>query len=72
MKKTYRLTGLDCANCAAKLETRIKKLAGVHDAAISFMTQKLTIEGEDDCFDEIMQQVAALCRRIEPDCTIHM
>ena len=39
MKKTFKLIDLDCANCAAKMETAIKKLPGVTDACVSFMTQ---------------------------------
>ena len=72
MKKTYKLIDLDCANCAAKMEAGIRKLDGVQSASISFMAQKLTIEVDDTRFDEIMQQVAAVCRKIEPDCTIKL
>ena len=32
MKKKFKLTDLDCANCAAKMEDAIKKLDGVNDA----------------------------------------
>ena len=39
MKKRYKLTDLDCANCAAKMEEAIKKIEGVHDATVSFMAQ---------------------------------
>ena len=39
MKKHFKLIDLDCANCAAKMEAAIKKLDGVHDATVSFMTQ---------------------------------
>ena len=48
MKKTFKLIDLDCANCAAKMEAAIKKLDGVNDASVSFMTQKMTIDAEDD------------------------
>ena len=70
MKKTYRLEELDCAHCAAKMEEAIRKLSGVTGASISFMTQKLTLEAEDEKFDEILQQAATICRKIEPDCRI--
>ena len=72
MKKRYNLTDLDCANCAAKMETAIKKLDGVKDATVSFMTQKLTIEADDARFDDIMKEVVAVCRKVEPDCIIHL
>lgn len=72
MKKKFKLQDLDCANCAAKMETAIKKIDGVTDANVSFMTQKLTIEADDDRFDEIMKQVVAVCNKVEPDCKIIM
>lgn len=72
MKKKFKLQDLDCANCAAKMEENIKKLDGVTDAAVSFMTQKLTIEADDERFDEIMKEVAEVCKKVEPDCKILM
>lgn len=70
MKKTFKLENLDCANCGAKMEHGIKKLAGVTNASVSFIMQKLTVEAPDDKFDEIMQQAVKVCRKIEPDCKI--
>ena len=72
MKKKFKLTDLDCANCAAKMENAIKKIDGVRDANVSFMTQKMTIEADDSRFDEIMEEVQSVCRKVEPDCTIQM
>lgn len=72
MKKKFKLEDLDCANCAAKMEDAIKKISGVNDANVSFMAQKMTIEAEDDRFDEIMKEVAAVCAKVEPDCKILM
>ena len=70
MKKKFKLEDLDCANCAAKMETAIKKIPGVHDASVSFMTQKMMVDAEDDRFDAIMQEVVKVCARVEPDCKI--
>ena len=70
MKKTFKLIDLDCANCAAKMETAIKKLDGVADASVSFMTQKMTIDADDGQFDDIMKQVVKVCKKVEPDCEI--
>ncbi|MDE6232418.1 MAG: cation transporter [Lachnospiraceae bacterium] len=70
MKKKFKLVDLDCANCAAKMETAIKKLSGVNDANVSFMTQKLTIDADDERFDDIMQEVIKVCKKVEPDCQI--
>ncbi len=70
MKKKFKLVDLDCANCAAKMEDGIKKIEGVKDANVSFMTQKMTIEAEDAVFDEVMKKVVDVCRKVEPDCQI--
>ena len=72
MKKRYKLTDLDCANCAAKMETAIKKIDGVNNATVSFMQQKLTIDADDDRFDAIMKEVVAACKKVEPECVINM
>ena len=70
MKKVYRLENLDCANCAAKMEAAIQKLDGVQSATVSFMTQKLTLDADDTRFDEILNEVVKVCKKVEPDCEI--
>lgn len=71
MKKKFKLTDLDCANCAAKMEDAIRKLDGVHDVTVSFLRQTLTLDADDDRFEAILDQVVRVCRRVEPDCVIH-
>lgn len=70
MKKVFKMKDLDCANCAAKMENAVKNVKGVASANISFMTQKLTIDAEDDRFQEVMDEVIRVCKKVEPDCTI--
>ncbi len=70
MKKTFKLEDLDCANCAAKMENGIRKLDGVQNVSVSFMSQRMTIEADTEKFDDIMKQVVAVCRKVEPDCRI--
>ena len=72
MIKKFKLQDLDCANCAAKMEDGIKKIPGVVDASVSFLTQKMTIEADEEQFDEIMKKVQSVCAKIEPDCRILM
>ena len=72
MRKTYKLIDLDCAHCAAKMEAAIQKIDGVTEASVSFLTQKLTVEAEDGCFEEIMKQVVKACKKVEPDCVIKL
>lgn len=70
IKKTYELEDLDCANCAAKMEERIKKIDGVISANVSFVMQSLTVEAEEFELDKIMKQAIKICRKVEPDCRI--
>ncbi len=70
IKKTYELEDLDCANCAAKMEERIKKIDGVISASVSFIMQNLTVEAEESELDKIMKQAVKVCRKVEPDCRI--
>ena len=72
MRKTYKLTDLYCAHCAAKMEAAIQKIDGVSEASVSFLTQKLTVEAEDSRFEEIMKQVVKACKKVEPDCVIKL
>ena len=70
MKKTFKLEDLDCANCAAKMENAIKKLDGVKDATVSFMTQRMTIEADDERFDEVVKAAVKCIAKVEPDCRV--
>ena len=70
MRKSYKLDEIDCANCALKLEDAIKKVDGVDDAKVNFMTQKLTLIAPDNRFDDVLDDVVALVAKMEPDCEV--
>jgi len=70
MKKRYIIEGLCCANCAAKMEDGIRKLDGVHNASINFLTQKLTLDADDACFNSVLDKVDCVIKKIEPDCEL--
>ena len=65
MKKKFKMENLDCANCAAKMEAQIKKIPGVKDANMNFMTQKLTLDAEDGRFDEILAHGSDIETRLD-------
>lgn len=71
MKKTFKLTDLDCAHCAAKMEEAISKIDGVNSVSVNFMTQKMKLDADDERFDEILDEAIAICKKIEPDCVIN-
>ena len=69
MKKRYKFV-VDCANCAAKVEEAVKKIDGVNDATVNFMAQKLVLDADDARFDEILKEVEAVAKKVEPDCEL--
>ena len=70
MKKVFKLDGLECAHCAAKMETNINKLADVKSAVINFMMATLTVEADDDVFDTVVKECGKIIKKVEPDCSI--
>lgn len=70
MKVKFKIKGIDCANCAAELERAIQKIEGVTEASLSFMTEKLVMEIEDDRKDEVLKNLKKVVKKEEPDCTI--
>ena len=70
MKKTYKIE-VDCANCANLMEEATKKTAGVANAVVNFMTQKMIVEFEDGQEPKVvMEEVLKNCRKVESDCEI--
>lgn len=72
MKKTYKIE-VDCANCALKMEEATKKVEGVADATVSFMTQKMKVEFVEDADEAaVMQAVQKACKKVEADCEVYL
>ena len=69
MKKRFKFV-VDCANCAAKVEAAVKKIDGVNDATVNFMAQKLVLDADDARFDQILKEVEAVAKKVEPDCEL--
>ena len=71
MKKTYKIE-VDCANCAAKMEEAAKKTVGVANAAVNFMTLKMTVEFNEGADPkQVMPEILKACRKVESDCEIY-
>lgn len=70
MKQSFRLQGLDCANCAARLERALNKLDGVAHASVNFLAQRLSLEAEDARWDAALRDAKALVKKLEPDVTV--
>lgn len=67
MNKSFKIE-VDCANCANLVEEAARKVAGVKDLTISFMTQKMKVTFEDDADkDAVMAEVLKVAKKVEPD-----
>lgn len=72
MKKTYKIE-VDCANCALKMEEAAKKVDGVQDVAVNFMTQKMKVEFAEEAEEKaVMAAVLKACKKVESDCEIFL
>lgn len=65
---TYKINGLDCAHCAAKLEKTLSKIDGVIEANITFATKQLRITAENP--DALFNTVISVAKKAEPDVVI--
>ncbi len=66
MKKSFRLEGLDCANCAAKIEKDIMALDGVTEITVNAMTTKMVLVADDGKMDEIIKTAEKIIKKHEP------
>ena len=73
MKKVYSIEGIDCTNCAAKIEDKINKIKEIEEANLNFMMAKLSIEfkvSTEEEVEEVMQEVRKIVKKMEPDAVI--
>lgn len=71
MEKVYRLDGLDCANCAAKIERSVQQIKGVEQAQVDFMSTKLTIVAPEKDIDRISDEAKEIVNKLEPDVEVN-
>lgn len=72
MKKIYKIE-VDCANCANKMEEVIKKIDGIKEVSINFLTMKLKVEYEDNVdIKKVNKEIISSCKKVEPDCELYL
>ncbi len=70
MEKKYKVSGIDCANCAMKAERAVSKVKGVKKAILNFFMETLTVEVEDENAEAILEEVKKTLLKNEPDAII--
>lgn len=63
MKYKYNIIGLDCANCAIKLEDRLSKIDVIDNVSINFILGILTFESKD--IDSAVEEINKVINKYE-------
>ncbi|MDT2612737.1 heavy metal translocating P-type ATPase [Enterococcus dongliensis] len=71
MERIYRLDGLDCANCAAKIERSVQQINGVEKAQVDFMSTKLTIVAPEKDIERISEEAKKVIHKVEPEVEVN-
>lgn len=66
----FKIEGLDCANCANELESELRELDLINNVSISFMTEKLSFDCEENNIDKVLKEIKKVIKREEPDVSI--
>ncbi|PEI95296.1 cadmium-translocating P-type ATPase [Bacillus pseudomycoides] len=67
-KEVFVLEGLDCANCAMKIETKVKEMPSVSNATVDFVSKKLKIEvANKKELETTVQDIKNIVHKLEPD-----
>lgn len=67
-RKVYILEGLDCANCAAKIENKLSKMPELSDVSVTYATLQLRFSAEDP--DALLPKIQETITAIEPDVVV--
>ncbi|MBS1416269.1 MAG: heavy metal transporter [Clostridia bacterium] len=70
MEKFFRIEGLDCANCAAKIERAVSKLDKVDKVTINFMTGKMLLAADEQSFEEVYADAVKTIKKYEPSASV--
>jgi Zn2+/Cd2+-exporting ATPase len=66
IKREFTLEGLDCANCAMKIENGVKGIAGVSAYSVNFATKTLTLETEQTKEETVVSEAKKKVKMLEP------
>lgn len=66
MKKSFKIRELDCAHCAQEIEDAASKVTGVNKVRVNFLSERMTLDAEDDKFDAVLDEIKKLVKTIEP------
>lgn len=66
VKRELLLDGLDCANCALKIENGVSKIKGINECSVNFVTKTLSMYTTSDMDEQVVEEVRRKVLRLEP------
>ena len=70
MKKAFKIRELDCAHCAQEIEEAASKVTGVNKVRVNFLSERMTLDAEDDKFDAVLEEIKKIVKTLEPDAVL--
>ena len=70
MKKAFTIRELDCGHCAQEIEEAASKVAGVNKVRVNFLSERMTLDAEDDKFDAVLEEIKKIVKTLEPDAVL--
>lgn len=70
MKKAFAIRELDCAHCAQEIEEATSKVPGVNKVRVNFLSERMTLDADDDKFDAVLAEIKKIVKTIEPDAVL--
>lgn len=67
MKKVYSLEGVDCVDCAAKLEKKLNTVDNVISVKYNFLTEKCIFEADEENMDSVIAKAEEIIKLMEPE-----
>ncbi len=72
MRKVVKIEGLDCANCAARLERKLAMINGIDDVSVNFMAKRITVNADEGKMEKVLKDVKEVTGIIEPECVLNI
>lgn len=72
MKTKFKVEGIDCPNCAAKIERLVGEIEGVTSSKINFMAEKLTVEADESVSGKLLEEVTKAVKSVEADALVEV
>lgn len=63
-KLVFELVGLDCPNCAQKINQRVSKLSNVYESDMDFINKKMTVKADSN---SVVEDIKRIVHELEPD-----